>query len=105
MNIDSFPQVDPSPQKQLQAVQVARQFEEIFVRMMVQSFRESCLGDEGGMFGTSVGSGTYEQWFDQHMSSHLARNSNIGIAEALIRDFQRLGELAKGEGAPCCMTC
>lgn len=79
------------------ALDVARQFEEFFVRMMVQSFRKAQLSDEGGMFGNSVGSSTYEQWFDQHMSEHLAKNSGIGIADTLIRDFQRLGVLPKAE--------
>jgi Rod binding domain-containing protein len=80
-----------------QALEVAQQFEEIFVTMMVQSFRKAQLSDEGGLFGSSVGSNTYEQWFDQHMSSHLAKNSSIGIADTLIRDFRRLGALPKEE--------
>ncbi len=80
-----------------QALEVAHQFEEIFVTMMVQSFRKAQLSDGGGMFGSSVGSSTYEQWFDQHMSEHLAKNSGIGIADTLIRDFQRLGVLPKAE--------
>ena len=52
------------------------------------------------MFGKSVGSGTYQAWFDQHMSEHLATNSNIGIADTLIRDFRRFGELPKQEQEP-----
>lgn len=79
------------------ALDVARQFEEFFVRMMVQSFRKAQLSDEGGMFGNSVGSSTYEQWFDQHMSEHLAKNSGIGIAASLIRTLRRHGELPMAE--------
>ena len=86
---------DKAADKHQEALRVARQFEEIFVGMMVQSFRKSQLNDEGGMFGSGVGSSTYEQWFDQHMSTHLAKNSSIGIADTLIRDFRRLGVLPK----------
>jgi len=88
---------DKDASKHQEALRVANQFEEIFVGMMVQSFRKSQLSDEGGMFGGGVGSSTYEQWFDQHMSTHLAKNSSIGIADSLIRDFRRLGVLPKPE--------
>lgn len=84
-------------QRQLKAIETAHQFEAIFTQMMVQSFRKAQLSDDGGMFGSSVGSSTYEHWFDQHMSAHLAKNSGIGIADTLIRDFQRLGVLPKAE--------
>ena len=88
-------------QKHAQALKVAEQFEEIFVGLMVESLRKSQLTDGGSMFGSGVGSNTYEQWFDKHMSEHLAHTTSIGIRETLIREFQRTGELpdpAKDKG-------
>jgi peptidoglycan hydrolase FlgJ len=89
---------DKNAEKYQRAIKVAHQFEEIFLNMMVQSFRKSQLDDSGGMFGNSPGSSTYEEWFDEHMSAHLAKSTTIGIADTLIRDFRRLGELPKAEG-------
>lgn len=86
--------------RQQKAYDVARQFETFFVRLMVENFRKAQLSEDGGMFGKSVGSNTYQHWFDQHMSEHLAKNSTIGIADTLIRDFRRLGELPKQEQEP-----
>jgi Rod binding domain-containing protein len=80
-------------QRQAQALKVAQQFEEIFVGLMVQSLRKSQLGNDGGMFGSSVGSNTYEQWFDKHMSEHITKTTSIGIRDTLIREFRRNGEL------------
>ena len=99
MNINQTQQLASvtAVQKQQKAIETAHQFEAIFTQMMVQSFRKGQLSDEGGMFGDSVGSDTYEQWFDEHMSKHLAKNSGIGIAESLIRTLRRHGELPMAE--------
>ncbi len=99
MNINQTQQIAPDQdaQKHQKALEVAHQFEEIFTKMMVQSFRKAQLDDEGGMFGDSVGSDTYEQWFDEHMARHLTKTNDIGIADSLIRDLRRHGELPAEE--------
>ena len=90
---------DSDAETRKKAIEVAHLFEEFFVQMMVESFRKSQLSEDDGMFGKSVGSNTYEQWFDQHMSKHIAKSSSIGIAATLIRDFQRLGQMPPEKGS------
>ncbi len=99
MNINQTHQIASvtAAQKPQKALEVAHQFEEIFTKMMVQSFRKAQLSDEGGMFGDSVGSDTYEQWFDEHMARYLGKTNGIGIADTLIRDLRRHGELPEIE--------
>lgn len=94
VNVDNTTPINTAEaEKHARALKVAQQFEEIFVGLMVESLRKSQLTDGGSMFGSSVGSNTYEQWFDQHMSEHLAKTTSIGIRETLVREFQRTGEL------------
>lgn len=83
--------------KRASALQLAHQFEELFVQQMVGSLRQAAQigGEESGMFGSGPGSDTYAQWFDQNLSQQVARGSNLGIADLLMRDFERNGEIPK----------
>ncbi|MBM4061283.1 MAG: hypothetical protein FJ265_09360 [Planctomycetes bacterium] len=83
------------------AADVARQFETIFVRTMVQSLRQSAsVGGDGGMFGSGAGSGTYADWFDQNLAERLAATGDLGIERALLADFARRGQLDPAGGEP-----
>jgi len=77
------------------AERTAGQFEELFVRTMVQSLRSSSSlgGEEGGMFGSGPGADTYADWFDQNMSEQIARTSEIGIKRTLLADLERHGQI------------
>jgi flagellar protein FlgJ len=72
----------------------AHQFEAIFTQQMVQVMRQATgtLGEEG-MFGSGPGSGTYEDWFDQNMARSLSDGGRLGIAEAMLRDWERYGAI------------
>ena len=86
------------------AIEVASEFESLFAQIMVQGMRESAdsLG-EGGMFSGGVGSDTYAQWFDQHMSQHLTNHNGgngLGVVEKILEDLVRHRQLAPTEATP-----
>ncbi len=69
--------------------QVAEQFEAIFINQILKQSRETKLADD--LFGSSATS-TYEQILDSQTSEKIASHVNLGIAEALVRQFSRDGE-------------
>lgn len=78
------------------AAQTAAQFEQIFVRTMVQSLRStSSIGEGGGMFGDGPGADTFGDWFDANLTEQISRTSRIGIEEALLADLERHGQIPK----------
>lgn len=62
----------------------AKQFESIFMNMMLKSMRSASLGD--GIFDTDQ-SKLYQGMLDQQLSSSLNGGYNLGLAEALIRQL------------------
>jgi Rod binding domain-containing protein len=81
------------------AQHTAQQFEQIFVRSMVSSLRQSgSVGGEGGMFGQGPGADTYADWFDDNLSEQLSKHGEIGIEKQLMADFERNHEVAKADG-------
>jgi len=78
-------------QQREKALEVAQQFEEVFVRSLISTMRQSSSlgGEESGMFGSGPGSDTYSDWFDQHMSENLMRDGGIGVSDVLMREFER----------------
>jgi Rod binding domain-containing protein len=80
------------------AVEVAGQFEALFVRTLVSSLRQtSKVGGEGSMFGSGPGADTYADWFDQNIADQLGRSGSIGIASTLVKDMERHGLVAGDE--------
>ena len=80
------------------AVDVARQFESIFIKQMVRGMRENAKVLGSSMFGSGPGSDTYAQWFDDHMSAHLSGTGDIGIADTIVRELERLGQIKPAPG-------
>jgi Rod binding domain-containing protein len=81
-----------------EAVQVAKQFEAIFVQQIVSKMRESAdLLGENPMFGSGPGAQTYGGWFDSFMSEHLANSGRVGVAEGLMREFEATGQVERDE--------
>ena len=77
-----------------QALDTARQFEQIFIQQMLEGMRESAnIAGGEGLFGDGPGNDTYTQWFDNHLSDHLARNGDLGIADTLMSEFQRWNQI------------
>ena len=69
--------------------EVAEQFEAIFINQILKQSRETKLADD--LFGSSAAS-TYEQILDSETSEKIASHVNLGIADALVRQFSRDGE-------------
>jgi len=73
--------------------EVARQFESIFTKMMLQSMRDASFGDP--MFGSDQGD-MYQGMMDDQLAVQLSAGRGLGLADMLIR---QLGQGAPAEGA------
>lgn len=74
------------------ALETAQQFEQVLVRQLVGSLRSTSKlgGEEGGMFGSEPGSDTYADWFDEHVAKDISEHGRIGVADALVEEFERM---------------
>ena len=62
----------------------ARQFEALFIQMMLKSMRDAAPGLDGG---DSDQVGFYRDMFDQQIALELARGEGIGLRESLVREL------------------
>jgi flagellar protein FlgJ len=74
--------------------EVARQFESIFTKMMLEGMRSASFGDP--MFGSDQ-SDMYQGMMDDQMAVQLSSGRGIGLADMLFRQLSRGGQ--SGEGA------
>jgi flagellar protein FlgJ len=63
---------------------VARQFESLFIHMVVKQMRQTSLGD--GLFDSQQ-SQTYRDMYDQQISSHMADSGGLGLAPVIKRQL------------------
>jgi flagellar protein FlgJ len=63
---------------------VAQQFEGLFVQMVLKTMREASLGD--GLFDNDQ-SRMYRDMFDGQLSTTLAGNGGVGLADAIMRQL------------------
>ena len=70
------------PQSSLK--QVAKQFEGIFIQMMLKSMRDASMGDD--IFDSDQ-SKLYRDMFDKQLALDMASNKGIGIADSLVRQL------------------
>ena len=68
---------------------VAEQFEAIFINQILKQSREIKLSED--LLGSSA-TKTYEQLLDRETSENIANRVNVGIADALVRQFSQDGE-------------
>ena len=66
--------------------EAARQFESLFMRMMLKSMREASSGDPN--FDSQQG-GFYRDMFDDQIAVDLSRGRGMGLADMLMRQLQR----------------
>jgi len=66
------------------AKEVAKQFESIFVKMMLKSMREASFGDE--IFGSQQ-MDAYQDMYDNQMAVHLSSGKGIGLADVIVRQI------------------
>jgi Rod binding domain-containing protein len=64
------------------SAETARQFEGLFVSMLLKELRQS--DDDGGLFAGDA-SDTYGALFDQFMGQHLAQQGAFGIGDLVQR--------------------
>ncbi|PID44825.1 MAG: flagellar assembly peptidoglycan hydrolase FlgJ [Proteobacteria bacterium] len=69
--------------------QVARQFESMFLTMMMKSMREANKVFEENNFLHSNESAFYQDMFDNQLSLSLSQGKGIGLAESLYRQMAR----------------
>ena len=70
--------------------EVAKQFESVFVGMMLKSMRQAKLAD--GIFDSSQ-SDFYRDMYDQQLSVHLAGEKGIGLAEMIEKQLSSINLL------------
>ena len=77
------------PDKSSDLREVAEQFEAIFINQILKQSRETKLAED--LLGSSATT-TYKQLLDRETSENIAKHVNVGIADALVRQFSRDGE-------------
>jgi flagellar protein FlgJ len=64
--------------------EVARQFESVFLTMMMKAMRDTLPQD--GMFASSQ-MGTYQEMFDQQLALDLSQQNGVGLAAVIERQL------------------
>ncbi len=81
--------------------EAARQFESLFTEMMLKSMRQAKLGNE---LGESDASDMYQDMYDQQLAVQMSQGKGLGLADMLVRQLTRRGEIggatAAGGGQP-----
>lgn len=70
---------------------VARQFESLFVQMMVKQMRQASLGE--GIFDSDK-TRFYQDMYDKQLSLHLSESGGIGIGEVLREQLGKGGAIS-----------
>jgi len=73
-----------SPQESLR--EVAKQFESIFINMMLKSMRDASFGDP--LFDSNQ-SEFYQEMFDKQIALDMSKDKGIGLADALVKQMQK----------------
>lgn len=68
-----------------EAAQLGKEFESLFISLMLKEMRNSFESSEGGLFGSGDSSDTFGGMFDMFMGQHLSEASPLGIADAVER--------------------
>lgn len=68
---------------------VAKQFESVFLQMMLKSMREAV--PEGGLFNDETGK-LYRDMFDNQMAVNLAEQGGVGLADVMVRQLTPAAE-------------
>ena len=71
--------------------EVARQFESIFTKMMLDGMRAASFGDP--MFGSDEGD-MYQSMMDDQLAIEMSQGKGLGLADMLIRQLSRGGDAA-----------
>ena len=78
---------------------IAHQFESMMVQMMMKSMRDANTVFADGDMTSSSDEKFYQDMFDNQLSLSLSQGRGLGIAEALLRQLQGRGGVAKADVA------
>lgn len=106
-DFDSLAALKNQAQKDPQAAlkRVAQEFESIFIGMLLKNMRSANETIGGTDLFSSSQTRQYEEMLDSQMAQSMARSGGVGLAEALVRQFQGKGTSVgggddlKGDGA------
>lgn len=76
--------------------EAARQFEALFIHMMLKNVRETGFGD--GVFDSEQGK-LYQGMFDQQVAMNMAQGGGLGLADLLVRQLGGMPEEAVADMA------
>ena len=76
----------PIDRERAELRKAAEGFESILLATMFRRMREAQL--QGGFFGSTAGSSTYEAMFETRLAAALAETSPLGIADALVESWE-----------------
>lgn len=83
---DLFKKQNPSQELR----DVAEQFEALFIHQILKQGRSAKLAED--LLGSEA-TDTYKNMLDQERANKLAKTVNLGIAEALIAQFQHVSRI------------
>lgn len=95
--------IDPGLQRlvdvRARGVEIAEQFEQVFVQQMVEKMRQTVdvTGDGEGLFAKGPGSDTYAMWFDRLLGERVQAESHLGIADAIVTQLEKHREVPRLE--------
>lgn len=80
--------------------QVAQQFEQVFMSMLMKSMREANQSFGEDNFMNSSQTQFYEEMLDSQMTMELAQGGGMGLADVIVKQLSRQADLPmNGEGA------
>ena len=81
-------------QKTSDLKEVAEQFEALFIQQILKQGRSAKLAED--ILGSEAND-TYTSMLDQERAEQLAKTVNLGIAEALVSQFEHLTKTSSSE--------
>jgi len=89
--------VDAREDSQAALKEVAKQFESVFVQMMIKSMREASVPLQGELFNSQQ-SKAYTDMYDKQLGLELTKTNGIGLADVIVRQLSKPGELDSATG-------
>jgi flagellar protein FlgJ len=84
--------------------QAAEQFEALFLNIMMKTMREATASnEEGDLFGSSSVK-TYESLFDQEIAQQMAKRGGLGLADMMVKSWERNNGAASAASAEALST-
>jgi len=68
--------------------EVAKQFESVFVQMMIKSMREASVPLQGELFHSNQ-SKAYTDMYDKQLGLELSKSNGIGLADVIVRQLSK----------------